>query len=224
MTVPEISPRDLRVSDAERAHTLSLLERATGRGLITVGEFSERSGRVIRAKTRADLNLLLLDLPGLQLSGRPYDPALPDEWSAAPPPVGEVLQLKGYGSRQFTGHWTAPALIVVSGTGAGTTLDFTQARWTTPVVTIRFESNLGGTTHLRVPSGTQIRCDRLDLRGCSLHNSVPPVNGPAPLVLDLVGLKRYGAIHIRQPRTNGLRRFLEGLAPRPVAVDNRWQR
>ena len=37
-----IDPRDLRVSDAERAHVMSLLEKATGRGLINLAEFDER--------------------------------------------------------------------------------------------------------------------------------------------------------------------------------------
>src|SRR4051794_4207609 len=117
MTGPQIHPRDLRVSDAERAHALKLLERATGRGYIDIGEFSDRSRRAMEARTRADLNLLLLDLPGLQLSGRPYDPAAPMPAASPPPPrsPGDVLQLKGYGSRQFAGNWTVPSLIVVEG-------------------------------------------------------------------------------------------------------------
>jgi hypothetical protein len=215
MTGPQIHPRELRVSDAERAHTLRLLERATGRGYIDIGEFSDRSSRVMAARTRADLNLLLLDLPGLQLSGRPFDPTAPAPAPAdAPRMPGDVLALKGYGSRQFTGNWTVPSLITVEGVGAGTKLDFTQARLTTPQVTIEFRSNFGGTAHLRVPVGTVVRYDGLDLRGCSVHDSVPapaPVPGadrPPPLSLNLVGVKRYGSIHVRQPRTNTLKKLV----------------
>ncbi len=218
MTGPQIHPRDLRVSDAERAHALQLLERATGRGYIDIGEFSDRSRRAMEARTRADLNLLLLDLPGLQLSGRPYDPAstLPEPTpsaAAAPRSPGDVLQLRGYGSRQFTGNWTVPSLITVEGMGAGTKLDFTQAHLTTPHVTIDFRSNLGGTTHLRVPPGTAVRYEGLDLRGAAVHNNVPSAgfHGPPPLSLSLVGVKRYGAIHIRQPRTGGLKKIVTDL-------------
>ena len=201
VTSPEISPRDLRVSDAEREHAITLLEKATGRGLIDISEFTDRTAKVIAAKTRADLNRLLIDLPGLQLSGRPFEPAPPANWHERPP-HGEVLELRGYGSRQFTGNWVVPAHIVVTGAGAGTTLDFTQATLTSQTVTIEFRSNLGGGAIFRVPLGTVIRYDGLDMRGCALHNKLPSSNVRAPLVLNLVGTKRYGSITIRGPKKN----------------------
>jgi len=68
MSGPAIDPRDLRVSDDERSHVLALLEKATGRGLIDLNEYSERSAKVISARTRGDLNAVLLDLPGLQIA------------------------------------------------------------------------------------------------------------------------------------------------------------
>ena len=76
MTGSPIDPRDLRVSDDERSHVLALLEKATGRGLIDLGEYTERSaqGRS-RARTRGDLNAVLLDLPGLEIAGRTVDDA-----------------------------------------------------------------------------------------------------------------------------------------------------
>lgn len=80
-----VDPRDLRVSDAERTHVLQLLERATGRGLIDIGEYTERSGRVIEARTRGELNAVLVDLPGLQIAGRSIEAA---QAATAPPPSG----------------------------------------------------------------------------------------------------------------------------------------
>ena len=47
------------MSDDERSHVLALLEKATGRGLIDLGEYTERSARVISARTRGDLNAVL---------------------------------------------------------------------------------------------------------------------------------------------------------------------
>ena len=70
MSGPAIDPRDLRVSDDERSHVLALLEKATGQGLIDLNEYTERSAKVISARTRGDLNAVLLDLPGLQIAGR----------------------------------------------------------------------------------------------------------------------------------------------------------
>ena len=62
-----IAARDLRVSDAERSHVIRLLQRATGHGLLDLDEFNRRSAAATAARTRADLNSLLLDLPGLQV-------------------------------------------------------------------------------------------------------------------------------------------------------------
>ena len=209
MTSPEITPRDLRVSDAEREHAITLLEKATGRGLIDIAEFTDRTGKVIAAKTRADLNRLLIDLPGLQLSGRPFEPAPPVNWHQ-PPERGQILELRGYGSRQFTGNWVVPAHIVVTGAGAGTTLDFTQATMTSQTVTIEFRSNLGGAAIFRVPFGTVVRYDGLDMRGCALHNKLPSGTVPAPLMINLVGTKRYGSITIRGPKKS-LKQVIDNL-------------
>ena len=75
MSGSPIDPRDLRVSDDERSHVLALLEKATGRGLIDIGEYTERSAKVISARTRGDLNAVLMDLPGLEIAGRSVDAA-----------------------------------------------------------------------------------------------------------------------------------------------------
>ncbi len=203
MTGPAIHPRNVPASDADRSMAVQLLERAIGRGYIDLPQFSERSHRAVQARTRADLDLLLLDLPGLQLADRSADPA------TRPPAAPAALALRGYGSRRLTGAWTVPALITVEGWGAATRLDFTQARLSTRLVTVQFRSNLGGVVHLRVPPGTAVRFDGLDLRGCSVHDRQPPdrAAGPPPLTLALVGVKRYGSITISRPRSGGLRRW-----------------
>lgn len=60
-----VNPRDLRVSDDEREHVVSLLQRAIGRGLIDLDEFTERTDIAYNAMTRGQLNIVLADLPGL---------------------------------------------------------------------------------------------------------------------------------------------------------------
>ncbi|GAB3912943.1 hypothetical protein GCM10029964_121640 [Kibdelosporangium lantanae] len=62
---PGINPRDLRVSDAEREHVAGLLNRALERGLLDLDEFGTRLSAAMAARTRGELNALLLDLPGL---------------------------------------------------------------------------------------------------------------------------------------------------------------
>src|SRR4051812_6466682 len=75
MTGPAVDPRDLRVSDDERSHVLGVLEKATGRGLIDLAEYQRRSAFVIAARTRAELNATVVDLPGLLIAGRSVEAA-----------------------------------------------------------------------------------------------------------------------------------------------------
>ena len=230
-TVPPagVDPRDLRVSDAERSHVLQLLERATGRGLIDIGEYTERSGRVIEARTRGELNAVLVDLPGLEIAGRSVGQA---QAATAPPPPGPgfsgavhpgwrpyggdhgrygppasasaaVLELTGWGSREFKGYWVVPERIVVGGTGASTKLDFTSAQLTASVVTVEFRGNYGGAAEFIVPVGSGVRMDGLQMRGGSLRNKVEPVppTWTPPLTLVLTGVKKSGAVTVRPPRS-----------------------
>nr|BFE47292.1 hypothetical protein GCM10017745_07190 [Saccharothrix mutabilis subsp. capreolus] len=44
-------PRQWRVSDAEREHVVGVLQKAIGRGLITLDEFTERADTALAAKT-----------------------------------------------------------------------------------------------------------------------------------------------------------------------------
>ena len=56
-------PGELRVSDAERDRALSELSEALQAGRITGGEFDQRSGQVVRARTGKELTAPLADLP-----------------------------------------------------------------------------------------------------------------------------------------------------------------
>lgn len=204
---PGIDPKDLRVSDGERAHVLALLEKATGRGLIDLAEFSDRSATVVAARTRGELNAVLLDLPGLVIAGRTVAQA--GQQASADPapsfPLGPgrsvpALQLTGWGSRDFKGYWVAPARIVIGGPVASTRLNFTSAQLTSRDVTIEFQNNAYGSVELIVPDGSAVRFDGLQMRSGGVDNRVRPGFGSGVLNLTLTGVKRGGSVLIRYPR------------------------
>jgi hypothetical protein len=215
MSGPAIDPKDLRVSDDERSHVLGLLEKAIGRGLIDLPEYSRRSALVVNAKTRGNLNAVLVDLPGLQVAGRTVDaasaaarfrPRPTPGFSGAPSTVSDgLLELTGWGSRSFKGHWLVPAHIVIGGFGASTKLDFSLATLSSTTVTVEFQSNFGGSTELILPRGGSVRFDGLAMRGGSVNNKIPP-GGQGVLDLLLVGTKKGGSVSIRQHRQGFLRR------------------
>ncbi len=54
---------EIRVSDADREGVVRRLGRAVGDGRLTVAEFEERAVAAYSARTRADLDVLVHDLP-----------------------------------------------------------------------------------------------------------------------------------------------------------------
>ena len=144
-----MEPRDLRVSDAEREHVGELLQRAVGQGMLSLGEFTERMDTVLAAKTRGDLNQVLVDLPGMQI--RPeYDPrtvpGVPPQQQTYPVPAagafpaplqGAPSLIKGrVSSIERKGRWQVPPAITLDTVASSVTLDFTEAVMQTQVVRI----------------------------------------------------------------------------------------
>lgn len=215
MTGRGIDPRDLRVSDAERTHVLRLLGKATGHGLIDATEFDRRSEIVLASKTRAELNATLIDLPGLSIAGRSVEQAAASTvaqsrfrpgFSGAPGAASAgVLELNGWGSRSFQGHWSVPPRIVIGGIGAATKLDFSEAVVDSTAVTVEFQFNFGGAAELILPRGASVRSDGLRMRGGTININIEP-GGVGVLDVLLTGVKTGGAVSIHHPRNGFLGR------------------
>jgi DUF1707 SHOCT-like domain len=78
----------LRVSDADRTSVADELSRHYGDGRLDQAEFSERLDRAMNAKTHADLDGLLADLPG---TGAPASADKPPRHPRYPRIVSFVL-------------------------------------------------------------------------------------------------------------------------------------
>jgi hypothetical protein len=110
---------NLRVSDAEREHVVALLTSATGHGLIDIAEFTARTDLALAARTRGELNALLLDLPGLAHAHQPL----------SGPPPGSRLELREAGHRiKRRGTWQVPETLVLRPHTRTVDLDFGEAR------------------------------------------------------------------------------------------------
>ncbi|WP_158892828.1 DUF1707 SHOCT-like domain-containing protein [Amycolatopsis anabasis] len=140
-------PANLRVSDAEREHVVSLLNKATGRGLLDLDEFTTRTDLALAARTRGELNWVLIDLPGLVRT--------------AAPESGERLELREAGSAiTRRGAWAVPKVLVLHPKHRTVRVDFTEARIDHRVVRIELH---GGATQVRLwlPEGATIDIDGL---------------------------------------------------------------
>jgi Domain of unknown function (DUF1707) len=69
--------QNMRVSDAERQAVADRLAVHYGDGRLDQAEFDERASRAMSAKTRADLDGILDDLPEPGLAGAPGVPRVP---------------------------------------------------------------------------------------------------------------------------------------------------
>lgn len=199
--------RHLRVSDAEREHVVGLLQRATGAGLLDLDEFTRRVDTVLAARTRADLNVVLLDLPGLVHPERPAQVPLPAR-PPAPAPARAVATDTGtgqevrsmLGSVTRRGAWDVPAHLVVHTTLGSVELDFADAHIPHEVVEIELYV-VAGSVELRLPAGARVEHGAVQATLSSVDNHVrarsDPPDGPT---FRLSGSVRAGSVEIRPPQ------------------------
>lgn len=156
----------IRASDAERDATLERLSAASGDGRLTLEEFSQRMDRATTAKTRAELDRLVADLPtdvgaasstvAKRGSGRP-------SWHISP-----------IGGLSVSGPWRMERSVIAVSLIGGANLDLSQAQLAAPEVTLTKVSLLGGVS-ISVPPGI-----RVNASGFSLIGGTSVAAGPEP--------------------------------------------
>jgi hypothetical protein len=135
-----VDPRELRVSDAERTHVVNVLQKAIGHGLLSLDEFTERTDRALAARTRGELNGVLVDLPGLTHQ----DPTSP----VRVPPVELRANMS---TIKRAGDWQVPRELHVRNRLGSTKLDFSEARIEHDEVRIKLDVS-GGTVKIMLPA------------------------------------------------------------------------
>ncbi|MGH4015721.1 MAG: DUF1707 SHOCT-like domain-containing protein [Pseudonocardiaceae bacterium] len=181
----EVEPRDLRVSDAEREYVGELLQRAVGQGRLTVAEFTERMDAAMVARTRGELNAVLVDLPGFIL---------------ARPTAHDVLELSHHlGELNRRGPWRVPPRVRLIGHFGSSLLDFTEAIFSGPVVTLELNKT-GGSTTIIVPEGATVDTDGLRMTAGSIKDSTIRRIAPGPLHFVITGRSIMGEVRVTHPR------------------------
>lgn len=187
--------RELRVSDAEREHVVELLQKATGRGMLDLTEFTERSETAYAAKTRSELNTVLVDLPGLVHAANPV--ATPEARAA----TDDELVLSGTGAPiTRNGDWAVPHRIVIRNKYGPTRLDFSQARIAHSVVEIELAGKWGP-VELVVPDGASVNTDGVsDVKWASIDDKSRKGSDGDGLRFLVTGEILGGPLKIRNPR------------------------
>ncbi|ALG14404.1 DUF1707 SHOCT-like domain-containing protein [Kibdelosporangium phytohabitans] len=176
-------PRELRVTDSEREHVVGLLHKALSQALISLDEFTARTGKALAAVTRSELNGVLIDIPGLVRTDTVQE---------------QRLELHSVLSKvRRRGQWDVPSELVVRCDQSACDLDFTVARIPYEVVRVEFDVRAA---HVRVmlPFESTLDATMLQVLNCRYINKVRPGQVPGPR-FDLSGKVRGGTLTITRP-------------------------
>ncbi|GLZ37423.1 DUF1707 domain-containing protein [Actinokineospora sp. NBRC 105648] len=180
-----ISPRDLRVSDAEREHVVGVLQKAIGHGMLSLDEFTVRTDIALAAKTRAELNTVLVDLPGV-INREPGSP------TAVPPMEFRAVM----SSLKREGPWIVPREMTVHNRMGSSEFDFTEAEIGHREVQVKLDV-AGGSVELLVPENASCDTDGVTAVAGSVENKVG--KGGSGVRFVVTGSVRAGSVTIRRP-------------------------
>ncbi|MFC4854925.1 DUF1707 SHOCT-like domain-containing protein [Actinophytocola glycyrrhizae] len=179
-----VDPRELRVSDAERTHVVNVLQKAIGHGMLSLDEFTERTDKALAARTRGELNAVLVDLPGVTHT------------DAAAPVREKPVELRAsMATLKRTGAWTVPRELVIYNRLGSTELDFTEARINHSEVRIELNCG-GGSVKLVLPDRASVVTDQVRMTAGSIKDKVGSGGGSPRFVLS--GSVTAGSLVIRR--------------------------
>ena len=184
---------DIRASDADRAAVTRILEDAVGQGMLSLDEYTERVDVVLAARTRRDLDTVIVDLPHVR-----REPAVP-----AQPEVHRSWM----SSISRKGQWTVPPRLRLATRMCSTTLDFTSAVLHSPLVHIDID-DFFSSTELILPDGATADLDGVDNFAASTEVKVTTSPPSHRLHVVVRGRVRFGSLTARHPFGTTLRRML----------------
>jgi len=154
----------LRASDADRERTVSLLRDNSAQGRLTLDEFSVRMEQAYEARTQAELEALVRDLPAEQ-------PAT----SLGPRRRPKRFTFVVFGNVERTGRWRMPRVGFVGVVFGDADVDLRQAELDAPVVSLT-AFVLFGNVDVYVPEGVDV-----DLSGLAVFGHRREFGGDLPV-------------------------------------------
>jgi hypothetical protein len=181
-----VDPRSLRVSDAEREHVVGLLQKAIGQGLLSLDEFTVRTDTALAARTRGELNAVLIDLPGMVHN----ETTLPKQQQ-------QVELRSTMSALKRSGRWVVPRDLVIRNRMGSTELDFSEAQIDHAEVHIELDVT-GGSVDLLLPDGSSVSTDNVEVNMGSVKDKVGGNRIGRPHFV-VGGTVRAGSLKIRRP-------------------------
>ncbi|MFC7219954.1 DUF1707 domain-containing protein [Streptomyces polyrhachis] len=202
MVKPAASPAPgLRASDADRDRVAAILREALAEGRLDAEEHAERIEGVYGAKTVAELDVFVADLPAGLSADHPKSPAgttpaAPYELPGRPLAKQNLIGILGGATRK--GRWRVPARINAVAIMGGVDIDLTEALFEHQTVVINTFSLCGGVS-IRVPENVTLRESGIGIMGGFDVKTMEAVEPGAPTVV-IQGLAIMGGVDAKPKR------------------------
>lgn len=188
----------MRASDADRDQVADRLREALAEGRITPEEHAERIDMVYKAKTYAELEPVLSDLPAAAAPRPQVD--LRKEAQAAPPPRQSPQIVAVFGAAERKGRWLVERSTYVTSIFAGVDVDFRQAVLSQSEVTVNVICVFGA-VDIVVPPGVRVVGSNVAIFG---GNDMPEDDAaPDAPVIRVTGLTLFGGVTVTRKEPGG---------------------
>ncbi|WP_027945676.1 DUF1707 SHOCT-like domain-containing protein [Amycolatopsis taiwanensis] len=198
----------MRASNADRERVAQILHNALSEGRITVQELEERLDAVYAAKTLAELDPPVADLPavsaGAVVPSATRAPAIDSRIGGTP---GSATSIAIMSSSSRKGNWVVPAQHNSFSFWGSVEIDLRDARFAERVSTITAVSIMGS-IEITVPDDVVVEVSGIGFMGAFESKdhrdaSQPPPGAP---VVRVNGLAFWGAVEVtRKPRRKEIR-------------------
>jgi len=201
MELTRLEPGDMRASDVERRRVVATLQAACVEGRLNLDEYGQRVEAALAARTRAQLETLLVDLPAETGTGEEMASASrPGGWMS--PAAGEGGRggrvsntLAVLGSAQRSGFWRLAEESRVVAVLGSCKIDLRSARISAAVTTLEAAAVLGSIDVI-VPVGVEVDLEVHALLGSRdmRMGAAPPAGAP---VIRITGMVLLGSLTVR---------------------------
>ncbi|MFC7305168.1 DUF1707 domain-containing protein [Streptomyces monticola] len=198
---PEAGPRDappvgLRASDADRDRTADILREALAEGRLTAEEHSERIGGVYRAKTVAELDPYVADLPGAHQPAAAAYATAPLPGTIPTEPDENLVAVFSSSTRK--GRWRVGRRTHAYAVFGNVEIDLTEALFEYKEIVIKAVSVFGN-VEIRVPENVSLRGSGSGVFGNFEVDTLEASDAQAPVVF-VDGFSVLGNIEAKPKR------------------------
>ncbi|WP_306337819.1 DUF1707 domain-containing protein [Streptomyces sp. KL118A] len=195
-------PPVLRASDADRDRTADILREALAEGRLTAEEHSERIDGVYRAKTTAELEPLVRDLPAAHepppTARRTPEPAPSRPSPGVVPPVADENLVAVLSASVRRGRWRVARRTHAYAVFGSVEIDLSEAIFEQRQVVIRAVA-IFGSVDVRVPENVSLRGSGTGILGSYEVDTLDSPDHDAPVVF-VDGTAILGSIEARPKR------------------------